>query len=331
MVQSLEFPIVENAIAPFGGWDALSGKLKEYGIDGLDGVWLPNQRDTSAPNEMLIGHHIFTMFDWLDYWLEDDEELLRRLGTKERIKQIYGADSSHFLMSYLFSLHDAIQCGVQYVSMDVCNVTFEECQTYRWRHDDYAVMDAALEIINMILKGVEPTFDFLIENSWWPGFQFTDPKKTEYLLSGINYPRIGIMLNTGRLMNTNPNIRTQEEGAEYVCARIAEHGELAKSVIGLRLSQSLSGEFVRRLTHMSNDFREFTSPPYDERGEDIMIGYIRAIEQKLPWTVPDAAKIVKQIEPKYLVHAPLYDPHDTELSALKQQLDALRKEQVFCG
>ncbi len=36
--------------------------------------------------------------------------------------------------------------------------------------------------------------------------------KTEYLLSHIHYPRVGIMVDTGHLMNTNWKIRSQWEG-----------------------------------------------------------------------------------------------------------------------
>ena len=78
------------------------------------------------------------------------------------------------------------------------------------------MLDAAIEFINELLRGVEPTFDFLVENQWWPGFTFTDPEKTEYLLSGINYPRVGIMLDTGHLMSTNQGIRSQKQAVAYI-------------------------------------------------------------------------------------------------------------------
>ena len=49
-----------------------------------------------------------------------------------------------------------------------------------------------------------------------PEFKFTEPEKTEYLLSRINYPRVGIMLDTGHLMNTDWHIRSQWDGIKYI-------------------------------------------------------------------------------------------------------------------
>ena len=110
------------------------------------------------------------------------------------------------------------------------------------------LLPGAIEFINHLLWKVEPTFDFLVENQWWPGFTFTDPAETEYLLSRIDYPRTGIMLDTGHLMNTNTRLRTQRQGVEYILKQYRAHGELAKRVLGVHFHQSLSGAYVRKNT-----------------------------------------------------------------------------------
>ena len=328
MIQCLDFPIQKEYNASFIGWEKLGRQLKEIGIDGLDGIWLPTEKDPSIPKDLLIGGHIVTTPDWLDFWRENEDELLRKFHSWENVIQYYGDDNGTKLsLHYLYSLYDAIQNGAKFVSLEVYNVTYEECQSYEWRHDDYAVLDAAAELINMILQEAEPTFDFLIENSWWPGFRFTEPEKTEYLLSKIKFPRKGIMLNTSHLMNTNPDLRTQEEGVEYICSMLRAHGELAKSVLGLRLSQSLSGGFVRRLIQADKAFRPLSGLPEFSQAEDIINHNIVIIDQRRPWTVPDAAEIVKAVTPKYLVHSPRLDRFNPDLSDVKQQIAALKEGQ----
>ena len=330
MIQCLDLPIAKEYDSSFIGWENLGQQLKALGIDGLDGVWIPTEKDPSFPNEMLIGSHIFTRPDWLDFVQDNRKELRRRIGTKEKIRQAYGGGMEQIMLHWLFSLHDAVQSGAQFVSLDVCNVTYEECQSYEWRHDDETVMKTAATLINMILRNVEPTFDFLIENSWWPGFRFTEPERTEFLLSRIDYPRKGIMLNTSRLMNTNPDLRTQEEGAEYICDRIREHGELAKYILGLRLSQSLSGEWVRRLIRTDKAVRHLSALPDFDTAEDVIHYNMTVIDQRLPWTAPAAAEIVKAAKPKYLVHSPRLDMRKPDLSVVRQQLDALKEGQAIC-
>ena len=328
MIQCLDLPIVKEYDSSFIGWENLNDQIKDLGIDGLDGVWLPTEKDPSFPNQMLIGSHIFTRPDWLDFIQDNKKELRRRIGTPAQVKQAYG-ELEQFMMHYVFSLRDAIQSGAQFISLDICNVTYEECQSYEWRHDDETVMRAAATLINLILHDVEPTFDFLIENSWWPGFRFTEPEKTEFLLSLIDYPRKGIMLNTSRLMNTNLDLRTQEEGAEYICSKIKEHGKQADSILGLRLSQSLSGEWVHRLIRTDKAFRQISGLPAFKEAESIMHYNINVIDQRLPWTVPEVAKVVNAAEPKYLVHSPRLDMNHPDLSGVRQQITALKEGQAI--
>ena len=331
MIQCLDFPIKKEYDKSFAGWGELNRQLKELGLDGLDGIWIPTEKDLSFPKEMLIGSHIVTMPDWVDFFEENEPELLRRFGSWKKVTECYGDDTgTKFSLHYLYSLYDAIQSGAQFVSLEVYNVTYEECQSYEWRHDDYAVLDAAAELINMILREAEPTFDFLIENSWWPGFRFTEPEKTEYLLSKIKYPRKGIMLNTSHLMNTNLALRTQEEGVEYICDRIKEHGELAKSILGLRLSQSLSGEWADRLIKTDRAFRQISGLPDFDHAEGIIHYNIGVINQRLPWTTPEVAKIVKAAEPKYLVHSPRIDMNCPDLSSVRQQITELKEGLSLC-
>ena len=330
MIQCLDFPIFHEYDDSFIGWDTLNQQLKELGIDGLDGVWIPTEKNPSLPRDMLLGSHVFMRPDWLDFVQDNKKELRRRIGTKEQVRQAYGGNAEQIMLNWMFSIHDAIQSGARFVSLDIFNVTYEECQSYEWRHDDEAVMKAAATLINLILRNVEPTFDFLVENTWWPGFRFTEPEKTEFLLSRIEYPRKGIMLNTSRLMNTNPALRTQEEGVEYICDKIKEHGELAKSILGLRLSQSLSGEWVDQLIRTDNATKQITGLPDFEQAEDIIHYNIGIVDQRLPWTVPEAAKIVEAVKPNYLVHSPRIDAKHPELSAVRQQISALKEGQAIC-
>ena len=58
------------------------------------------------------------------------------------------------------------------------------------------------------------------------------------------------MLDTGHLMHTNLELRTQEEAIDYVLEQVQRQEELAGYIRGIHLNQSLTGEFVKEyLSH----------------------------------------------------------------------------------
>ncbi|MCR4805361.1 MAG: sugar phosphate isomerase/epimerase [Clostridia bacterium] len=322
MIQSINFPIAPSCVAPYGGWDALKDRLDALCVDGVEGIWDPDEIDERFPASMLTGCHLVFYPDWLDFYRENTSELLRKFGSMETVLKAFpGPKPEDLVRVFRADLARAIRYGAKYTVFHVSDVSQEECWTYKWLHDDYAVMDASLEIINEILRGVEHTFDFLVENQWWPGFTFTEPKKTEYLLSRINYPRVGIMLDTGHLMNTNPALKTQEEGVEYIRGHYRAHGELAKAVLGLHFHQSLSGDYVRG--HVGT-YPESVPRDFFE-GFSVNYFHVQHIDRHDPWTVPEAGLLLHEIAPRYLTHELIGKENCPQLEATKLQLDAIQK------
>ena len=322
MIQSVSFPIVASCAAPYGGWAGLAGTLAALGLDGVEGIWDPAEADDSFPADMLTGCHLIFYPDWLDFYRGDEAALRRKFGVPDILGTIYpGPKPEDLVEAYRADLARAVRYGAKYTVFHVSDVSQEECWTYRWLHDDYTVLDAALEIINEILKGVEPGFDFLVENQWWPGFTFTEPKKTEYLLSRIDFPRVGIMLDTGHLMNTNPSLRTQAQGADYILFCYRAHGALTKTVLGMHFHQSLSGAYVRSHTGV-----------WPERiPRDYFAGFlenyahVQRIDRHNPWTVPAAGRIVREIAPRYLTHELFDRPRCSKLAAVRRQMEAVQR------
>ena len=322
MIQSINFPISAQCAARHGGWAGLARRLRELDIDGVEGIWDPEDADDSFPPEMLTGCHLIFYPDWLDFYRGNDAELVRKFGSLEALGSIYpGPKPEDLVEAYRQDLARAVRYGAKYVVFHVSDVSQEECWTYRWLHDDYAVLDASLEIINEIVRGVEPTFDFLVENQWWPGFTFTEPDKTDYLLSRIQFSRVGIMLDTGHLMNTNPGIRSQAEGAEYILRQYRAHGELARAVRGLHFHQSVSGDYVRAHVGVYPD-----SMPKDYlAGFAANYAHVQQIDRHEPWTAPEAGLVVHEIAPRYLTHELANREDCPQLTAAKKQIEAIQK------
>lgn len=299
MLQSFSLSLSRHTEEEYGGWDGLRADCALLGCDGVEGIWGGEDVPADFPTDLLTGYHLTFFPDWLDFWRGDRAALTRKYGSVEAARDFYGLrDGEDLERLYREDLARARTLGANYVVFHVSDVSMEEGYTYRWLHTDEEVIDASAQIINRLLDGISADFDFLVENQWWPGFTFTGPAGTARLLDGIRYPRKGIMLDTGHLMNTNTAIRTQAEGLSHIRRMLAEHGELTGWIRGLHLHQSISGAYVRRHTG-------FLPPDLPrDNVERFCAGYehIQRIDRHRPWTDPEIARLVDELAPRYLTH-----------------------------
>lgn len=322
MIQSMNFPLSARSICPYGSWDALGDELRALGLDGLELIADPEDLDPAFPPKLAAGYHLTFYPDWLDFYREDETALLRKFGSWETVERIYGGRKPEDLLRiFREDVARARSLRVPYMVFHVSDVSMEENYTYRWLHTDREVLDAAIELLNTLFRDVEPDFELLVENQWWPGFTFTDPAQTEYLLSRIDYPRTGVMLDTGHLMNCNPEIRSQADGVRWILSVLEKHGALSKAVRGMHFHQSVSGRYVRRHTgtlpaDWSGDFfRDFAA----------CYAHIQQIDRHRPWTDPGCVRILEAVRPDYLTHELLIGPGRSQLAALRRQLTTIRK------
>ena len=283
MIQSLNFPLSQYCIRPYGSWEALGKTVKALGLDGLEVIADPDDLAADVPLDLVAGYHLTFYPDWVDFWRQDEKALLGKFHSWEEVEKIYrGRRPEDLMAQFRTDLALAQRLKATYLVFHVSDVSLEEGYTYRWLHSDREVLDAAIDFANQLLKGVEPTFDFLVENQWWPGFTFTEPEKTEYLLKNIDYPRVGIMLDTGHLMSTNQRIRGQKQGIAYILEMIEKHGSLAERIQGLHFHQSLSGAYCRKnVGEVPPDFPEEYFAAFA-----VSYGHIQQIDRHHPWTEP---------------------------------------------
>ena len=325
MIQTLNFPLSGECIRPYGTWDALGHEIRALGLDGLEVIADPFDPEPAFPTELTAGYHLTFYPDWLDFFRGDEAKLLRKFGSPHMVERIYGGTRPEDLLRvFREDLKRGRELGAPYMVFHVSDVSMEENYTYRWRHTDREVIDASIELLNELLRGVEPDFELLVENQWWPGFTFTDPGQTEYLLSRVAFPRTGIMLDTGHLMNCNPAIRSQADGIDWILEMIRRHGSLSRSVRGLHFHQSVSGAYVRSHTGSlpagwSGDYFQDFPACYT---------HIQRIDRHRPWTNPDCVRIIDTIEPSFLTHELAGSGGRTQLSALRRQLKTIQRGRI---
>lgn len=321
MIHSLNFPLSKAALDAYGGLDGFTQKLKNLGFNGIEGIWSGEPIANEFYSGIVSGYHLTFFTDWLDFVREDWSKVAAKFGSKERALEFFGGGPEVLMQYYKDDLARAVSLGVPYTVFHVSDVSLEESYTYKWLHTDEEVTEAAVDVVNELTKDLAAGPEFLVENQWCAGFKFTDPKITAMLLDGIRYPKKGIMLDTGHLMNCNWELKTQLDGIEYIESMLEAHGDYADYVRGLHFSQSLSGEFTKKYAgrlpeNYPEDYLERFAVNYE---------FIRMVDRHAPWTNPEAARLLATIKPAYVTHELAYKSPEGHLSAAAAQMEALKK------
>lgn len=299
MRELVSFPIYAESLGEYADTAELVESIHALGCDGIEGIWGGDDTWHMLPDGFALGYHLLFYPDWLDFWRGNEKALVQKFGSREAYTAFYGgADGQTLIDQYRADLARAQALHVRYAVYHVSDVSIEEGYTYRWLHSDEEVIDAAAELLNEALGAREPPFPILVENQWWPGFRFTDPRLTDRLLSALHFQNKGILLDTGHLMNTNTALCSQREGADYILKMLDVNGALSKNIRAVHLHQSLSGAYVRAHTGM---LPAELAPDYLTRFGD-SYSHILQIDRHMAWTDPCVREVVERIAPDFLTH-----------------------------
>lgn len=300
------------------GRDAFAFAQK-FGCDGLELLHCAGGKEDFFLPESVVGVHLRFFSEWLDLWRGDLEALRTEYDTLERAKKVFGGlDRSCIRKALGEDLERAKRLGAEYVVFHVSNVRDSELFTYTFSHTDEEVIDASAELINELLDGKEYTFYFLMENLWWPGLTMTRPEMTRRLLDQIHYPKKGIMLDTGHLMHTNLELRTEEEAIDYILEKIKAHGEMASCIRGIHLNQSLTGAYVKELLKKKDEM-----PKTFRERQEVCYKHVFQIDRHLPYTSGRVWEIIEAVRPEYLTYELITASREEHERKLHQQSSLL--------
>lgn len=315
------FAVYEGCLDEYGSTEKLAKDCSDLGLDGLEVVWGEDgDIDKKPSSDLIVGYHMLFFSAWVDFWQGNKAGLLKEYGTIEAARRCYEAETRKDLVArFRRDLQRAIDHEAEYAVFHVSDVLMHECYTYEFSHSDRQVCDCACELINEIFDGMDSDITLLVENQWWPGLTFCDPTMTQRLLDGIEYDKVGIMLDTGHLMNTNTSLRTQAQAARYIQDCFDAHGDLRERVLGLHLHQTLSGEYVERTRGIIPD--DFTGN-YEERFA-ASYRHVLEIDRHEPWNDPIVAELVAHINPTWINNELSGGSRAQRIESLRTQLGAL--------
>ncbi len=280
-----------------------SGKtLPEYvaglGLDGIEHFIFHRSELAALIQDYSIGAHLSYWPYWMGLWQSDAMRLAREFGSQEeKRKYFFGAENpAEWLSVIRENIAAAAAIKPEYMVWHVAEADLPEAHTFHFQYSDREVLEAAAEVFNAVSDSVPEDITVLFENLWWPGLRLTAPEEVRFFFDRIQRKNVGIMLDTGHLMNTNPDLRSEAEAADYICRTVERLGEQAALIKGVHLSCSLSGEYQK------------TFPKIFHPGTTFWDSYkhISAIDQHRPFQTKAARRILEYVQPRYVNHEMIY-------------------------
>ena len=269
----MNFSVSEDDLQRFSSADDLRQFYTGLGLNGLELMPLSKDTQGKVNPDMVVGVHLCCASDWMNL----DRKIL--------------------IDHYRDNLETAREMGAEYVVFHVTQVDPEESFTYKLKHTDEEVIRASADLINELLDGQDYPFWFLMENLWWPGLNFLSPEDTRYLLERVHYEKKGFMLDTGHFLHTNLDLKTQEEGVDYLNQMLDAHEDLVSYIKGIHLQQSLTGDYVKEWLSTRHELPEDPSERFCKVYEHIF-----KIDKHEPFTAEGVPAMVQRIQPLYVTY-----------------------------
>ena len=226
MHQSMNITGLSDDIGRFRDAEDMENYLRHFGLDGVELMDFGGEMPRVLRSGLVRGIHLPCQSCWMPLWTGDREKLESEFGDEKTWRQVFGGDSREALVRSLAdSLETAARWDPEYLVFHVSECSMADSMQGAHSYSDEAVADAVIELINGVRSHIRGTPWLLFENLWYDGLTMERPEIAERLLSGVDYPKTGFMLDVGHLMHTNLALRTADEAVDYfhsVLDRVAE-------------------------------------------------------------------------------------------------------------
>ena len=284
---------VSHYMMPYDREEDIEKTLRKLHLDGIENLIYGTEPALHPTDRITLGCHLAYWPDWMDFYLGKKDFYEKDFPTKQSLMDTFGGITvEDWIEKIRRNIRAALAEKPAYLVWHVADCSVEEIWTRRFRYSSREVLKGAAEVYSAVADEVPQTVQVLFENIFWPGLYTLEPEDVDYFFSCLPGKNVGIMLDTGHLMNTNWGIRTETDGADYVCSIVNRLGSMKDLIKGIHLSCSISGNYQR--THVG--------PPPAEITPEIIGHHIISIDQHRPFTTDAAKRIVDTVEPEFLTH-----------------------------
>lgn len=268
-------------------------------LDGIEQLIYDNNMILKY-KESTIGVHLEYWSYWIDFWWNNQQRLDYIFESNEEKKHYYKAQNIYEWIEYIKkNITLALNLKPQYLVWHVSEANVQEIFTYNFYYNDRQVLLATSEVFNEVAKIIPDNVLILFENLWWPGLRLNSMENVVYFFEKLKHNNVGIMLDTGHLMNTNINLTSELEASIFIKDIVNNLGSFASLIKGVHLNCSLSGQYQKKFIEQQFKFCEFDKHRLWEH--IIKIDKHEIFQTKVP------SFLIDYIQPQYVVHELAYD------------------------
>lgn len=223
-------------------------------LDGIEQLIYDNNMILKY-KESTIGVHLEYWSYWIDFWWNNQQRLDYIFESNEEKKHYYKAQNIYEWIEYIKkNITLALNLKPQYLVWHVSEANVQEIFTYNFYYNDRQVLLATSEVFNEVAKIIPDNVLILFENLWWPGLRLNSMENVVYFFEKLKHNNVGIMLDTGHLMNTNINLTSELEASIFIKDIVNNLGSFASLIKGVHLNCSLSGQYQKNLLNSNLNF-----------------------------------------------------------------------------
>lgn len=268
-------------------------------LDGIEQLIYDNNMILKY-KESTIGVHLEYWSYWIDFWWNNQQRLDYIFESNEEKKHYYKAQNIYEWIEYIKkNITLALNLKPQYLVWHVSEANVQEIFTYNFYYNDRQVLLATSEVFNEVAKIIPDNVLILFENLWWPGLRLNSMENVVYFFEKLKHNNVGIMLDTGHLMNTNINLTSELEASIFIKDIVNNLGSFASLIKGVHLNCSLSGQYQKKFIEQQFKFCEFDKHRLWE--------HITKIDKHEIFQTKAPSFFIDYIQPQYVVHELAYD------------------------
>ena len=268
-------------------------------LDGIEQLIYDNNMILKY-KESTIGVHLEYWSYWIDFWWNNQQRLDYIFESNEEKKHYYKAQNIYEWIEYIKkNITLALNLKPQYLVWLVSEANVQEIFTYNFYYNDRQVLLATSEVFNEVAKIIPDNVLILFENLWWPGLRLNSMENVVYFFEKLKHNNVGIMLDTGHLMNTNINLTSELEASIFIKDIVNNLGSFASLIKGVHLNCSLSGQYQKKFIEQQFKFCEFDKHRLWE--------HITKIDKHEIFQTKAPSFLIDYIQPQYVVHELAYD------------------------
>ena len=289
--------------------------VKKIGVDGIEQFVYTTEPPVKSYTDISHGVHLLYWPTFMDFWLRKTKRMRSSFRNSEERSEYYNdaLGREEWLGVIRKNIVAALSQHPEYLVWHVSDANHEEIFTWQFNYSDREVCLSMAEIFNLVADEIPETTTVLFENLWWPGLRLTDARTVKFFFDQIKHKNVGIMLDTGHLMNTNLKLKNEEEAADYICNVVDKLGSQAELIKGVHLNCTLCGDYMR-----STGYKLVENPTVGQVYE-----HIHNIDESRPFTTKAAKKILQRINPLYVNHEFSYNNLEDLAEKVQRQLSCL--------